>query len=316
MSKPGPEDTLESLLEQVSPRPEPPAEVRARVFEAVEREWHRRQRRRWRLPAGLAAGVAAALAVGVLVTAPADDVNLSITETSGIWVQGVHHGRGGIDVRLSPGAKLEAESPSRIITPEQMEIRLRGGTRLTWLSPGAVELGDGSIYVDTRGRSSLNVHTALGVVSDVGTRFMVTLHDGGMEVALREGMAAVDTSHGTYMARAGDHRGDVVIVSRERVLARAEPASAGRWQWIHQVHPGYARRDVLPLLNDIAEDLGLGLEFDSPAVEAAALQGRLEGDLAGLDPEQALEVVLATSGFVGRRSAADRLVIGFQSLTN
>src|SRR5690606_7085095 len=141
---------------------------------------------------------------------------------------------------------------------------------------------------------------------------MVTLHDGAMEVALREGAAAIDTEHGHYTARAQDRQGDVVIVSGERLVAAVEPASAERWAWIHQVHPGYSSREVLPLREQIADDLGLALEFESPAVQAAALQGRLEGDISGLGPAQALEVVLGTSGFVSERLAA-RLVIGFPS---
>jgi ferric-dicitrate binding protein FerR (iron transport regulator) len=306
---------VESLLEQASPRPEPPADVRARVLAAVEREWRLHKRRRWTLPAALAAAVLAAV-TAVLMIGGAAPTELRITQTTGVWVEGVHHLQGGAEISLGHGADLEAEGPTRLVMARDVEIRLRGGTRLTWRGPGAVTLERGSIYVDTRGESSLQVHTTLGVVTDVGTRFMVTLRDGGMEVALREGSAAIDTERGTYMARAGDRAGDVVVVSRERIVTQPEPASASRWQWIHEVHPGYARREILPLLGDIADDLGLGLEFESPAVQAAALQGTLEGDLSGLDPEQALEVVLATSGFVSRRPSAGRLLIGFQSLTD
>lgn len=312
MSEP---DPVESLLEASAPRPVPPDAVRGRVLAAVEREWHRRKRRRWRLPVALAAGVLTAVAAGVLTTRPDQPVRLEVTDTTGLLVDGVLHS-GAADLTLDGEAALEAVGPTRLVTGRDMEIRLRTGTRLTWLEADAVALDAGSIYVDTRNRGHLRVRTSLGVVSDLGTRFMVTLYDGGMEVALREGAAAIDTGLGSYTARVRDREGDVVIVSRERIVARAEPASAERWEWIHEVHPGYSRRQVLALLEAIADDLGLGLEFETPAVQAAALQGRLEGDISGLGPEEALEVVLATSGLVGAQPSAGRLVIGFQSVTN
>lgn len=305
-------DPLESLLKRAAPRPEPPAEVRERVLRAVEREWRRQKRRRWRLPAALAASLLVALgALVLLVQAP--DIPVQVSHTDGVLVAGRLLESGGASLELAPGTVLETQGPTRLVAGTRTEIRLRAGTRLAWLEPELVALERGTIYVDTHGQGHLGVRTALGEVRDVGTRYMVTLHEGGMEVALREGATAIATEHGRYTARARDRQGDVVTVSGDGVVAEVAPASAERWAWIHQVHPGYSSREVLSLMRQIAQDLGLGLEFRSPAVEAAALQGRLEGDISGLGPAEALEVVLGTSGFVAERPAADRLVIGFPS---
>jgi ferric-dicitrate binding protein FerR (iron transport regulator) len=305
-------DPIESLLERAAPRPEPPAAVRARVLAAVEGEWRRQKRRRWRLPVGLAAALALAV-VALLLAGREPNIPVHVSHTGGAWVDGRLLASGGADLLLEPGAVLEARAPTRLTAGARTEIRLRAGTRLAWLAAEHVALEQGTIYVDTHGRGQLRVRTEFGEVRDVGTRFMVTLRDGGMEVALREGAAAIDTEHGRYTARARAQRGEVVLVRGDGVVAQLEPASAERWSWIHQVHPGYSSREILPLLRQISEDLGVALEFRSPAVEAAALQGRLEGDISGLEPAQALEVVLATSGFAVERPAPDRLVIGFHS---
>lgn len=310
-----PRDPLQSLLERVPPRPEPPPEVRRRVLAAVEQEWRRHRRRRWRLPVGLAAAVAASLVVGLLVTGADGGIQVVVHDTAGLEVDGGRYREGDIVLHLAPGTGMTATGPTRLAAAGT-DLRLRGGTRLSWLNDRAVTLARGALYVDTGGLGRFDVHTPLGLVSDIGTRFMVTLGDDGMEVALREGAASIDTEHGTYTASAYGLAGDVVVVTPEQVVTLAEPASAPRWAWIHEVHPGYDQRDVVPLLREIAGDLGLHLDYESPAVQAAALQGRLEGDLADMAPEEALEVVLATSGFAGRREAADRLVIAFQSATN
>lgn len=304
---------LQTLLEGIAPRPEPPPAVRARVWSAVEGEWHRHKRRRWHVPAALAATLLMAVVAGFLVTSRSGEVRIQVTDTGGLWVDGILHDQAGEALTLGSDTVLETDGSTRLIAAGGVEIRLRGGTRVTWLKPSAVELEQGSIYVDTGGRSHLQVSTPLGVVADVGTTFMVTLDGDAMEVAVRDGTTSIDTDRGTYLAQAHDHEGDVVTVGPSRITASAEPASAGRWQWIHAVNPGYAHREVMPLLQAIADDLGVGLEFASPAVRAAALKGRLEGNLNGLGPEEALNVVLGATGFEGHRAPDGTLVIEFQS---
>lgn len=301
------------MLQGLRRRPEPPAEVRQRVLTAVEREWRQHKRRRWRLPLAMAAAMLLAVAGAFLLTLPGDGVMLRVAESGGVRL-GDHRFRQGDELLLDGNSTLIAETATRLHGASGLELRLRPGTRLNWPAPGTLVLQTGTVYVDTDGAERLQVRTPLGVVSDIGTTFMVTVREGAMEVAMREGVTSIDTEHGIYTARAGDHRGDVVTVDRDKVSSSIEPASAQRWAWIHAVHPDYRQREVVALLRVIAADLGLGLAFASPAVEAAALQSRLEGDLTGLNPQQALDVVLATSGLARAAvSGDDRLLIEFQS---
>lgn len=308
-----PEQTeFEALLEHASPRQAPPEDVRARVLAAVEQEWLRRKRRRWAVPLALAASLLLALGFAVLSTSSAEAVDIQVTETGGVWVDGVRVQAGGVEIAVRPGASLVADADTRLVTADGTELRLRRDTRVVWAAPAAVELRRGSLYVDTGGER-LDVRTPLGLVRDVGTIFMVTVGDDQVEVAMREGVTSMTTPHGVYDARAEDRRGDVLRVDAVTVETRTEALSSGRWAWTHNVHPGYAERAVTPLLRAIAGDLGLGLTFASPAVEASALSLEVQGDLSGLDPDRALQVVLATTGLARRPSGDDRLVIGFTS---
>ncbi len=303
---------LQSLLRRHEPRREPPDEVRARVLAAVENEWRRHKRRRWRLPLALAATLMLAVAAGLLVTLRVEPVEVYVAESHGLWIDGALH-RGG-SIVVPPRARLTVDGPTRLVTDQGLELRLREDTRLTWLRPATLQLEAGSLYVATGGRTGLEVRTPMGVVRDIGTTFLVTLEGETLEVALREGAAAVATAHGTYTARSlGDHRGEVVTVSAERIIARPEPAAASRWAWTHRAHPGYRERRLVPLLRAVARDLGKPLEFATPEVEAWASQVRLEGDLEDVGPEQALEVVLATTALARLHPEVERLVVGFQS---
>lgn len=311
----GEDRDLEALLGGATPRPEPPAQVRARVLAAAEQEWLRHRRRRWYLPLALAAALLVAVAAGLLTTRAPPAVRVQIANGAGLMVDGRREPV-GTELLMRPDAELRADAATRLVVAGATELRLREDTRLRWLEPADIELLQGAVYVDTGGRGHMRVTTPHGVVSDIGTRFMVTLDGGTMEVAMREGITSVAALGGTYRATTAGTTGDVVVVGASRVESRTEPLDADRWEWVHALHPGYRQREVLALLQAIADDLGLRLEFASPAVEANVLPLRISDDLTGLGPEQALEMVLEMNDLVREPAPPQTLRIGFLSAPN
>lgn len=305
--------SLEALLRGASPRPEPPPEVRDRVFAAVEREWHARNRRRFRPMTAVAAAAAVAILIGVTFLRQGEAFIVELTATESVWVNGEHLDSGDRRLRVSPGTQMVADAVAGLTTSSGTDLRLRAGSEISWLGPDVIRLEDGALYVATEGSNHMEIRTPMGVVTDIGTRFMVTLEDGALEVAMREGITEIATSHGTYVAEAEAFSGDVVRVADNRISARSEPASDDRWRWIHEVHPGYTETHVAGLLAAIATDLGVPLAFSSPAVKASTLSLELTGDLSGLPPRDALTVVLETSGLQLLSDDGARLLIGFQS---
>lgn len=306
-----PEDQdVESLLRGAAPRPEPPDAVRARVLAATEQAWKRKKRQRWYVPGALAAGLVLAAAVSLLIGGQPAAISVQVAATGGVWMGDHHVERGGELLSLSPGANVSADTTTRLLV-EHVDLRLHADTRLRWLDPARIELVTGSVYVDTGGAGRLHVVTPMGVIRDIGTRFMVTVDGDQLEVAMRDGSTSVSTDGGTYAATTRAEEGDVLRIGLSQVSLRAEPLSADRWQWIQSVHPGYRERDLLPLLEAIAGDLGCRLEFASPAVKASALQARVHGDLDDLGPEEALGVVLGSTGLVREPAPATVLRVGF-----
>jgi ferric-dicitrate binding protein FerR (iron transport regulator) len=213
---------------------------------------------------------------------------------------------------LEPGVEVLADGTSRVVTPHGAELRLQAGTRVRWDGPETLSLADGSVYVATQGRASVEIRTPVGTVRDIGTRFMVALRDGELEVAMREGRTEITSDHGVFTASSDGRTGDVVEVDGGGIRARREPTSAARWAWIFEAHPGYRSDRVGELLDRIAADLGLGLAWVDPETEARAARQRIRGDLAGMGPEEALAVVLATSGLERLDGNGDALLIGFR----
>ncbi len=305
------ERALEELFRGVAPRTEPPAEVRDRVLAAVEQEWRKRQKRRLAPPLAAAAAVALVVLVGLSQVGRGDTFPVQLAATQSLWVAGQHLSSGGTQLRLAADTAMVADRASRLVTDGGSDLRLRAGTEIRWLGPEAVALLKGSVYVGATGRN-FRISTPMGTVTDIGTRFMVTLDDGAMEVAMRDGITRIATDHGTYTATGSDFRGDVVRVTSDRTTARTDLASADRWGWIHEVNPGYSSKAVPELLDVIALDLGQPLVFASPAVQKAVASLEVEGQLSNLRPEQALRVVLRTSGLVQKPDAEGRLLVDLQ----
>jgi hypothetical protein len=243
-----------------------------------------------------------------------ESFNLEVAATDSLWVDDAHHEKGGERIQVQPGTTMVADAASRLRTADGADLRLRAGTEIRWMAPDSISLETGSIYVATEGGNHIEVRTPMGVVTDIGTRFMVTLDEGALEVAMRDGITEIATDHGMYVAQADTYSGDVVRVADHRISARSEPASDNRWSWIHEVHPGYSETGVADLLNAIATDLGLPLAFSSPAVKASIMSLQLDGDISGLAPQDALQVVLGTSGLKLLPQSEERLLIGFQSV--
>jgi len=309
------ERTIQALLERGHRRPEPPDDVRARVLAAVEAEWNATRRKRpWPVFAA-AAAVAVAILGGVLLQAGGEQFEVELAQTGSLVLDGARYTQGGSVLEVHPGSTMTAESASRVVVADGVELRLRAGTELSWAAPNQVSLAAGAIYLDSHGRSGFRVATSAGVVEDIGTRFMVTVAPDAVEVAMREGVTHIDTVHGRYVAGTHATDGDVLRVDAQGVQRQSEPIHAERWEWIHEAHPGYRESSVPLLLSRIAGDLGLALDYAAPGVRAAIETAQIEGDLGTLAPREALHIVLATNGLEQVEGPANRLVVGFETAT-
>ena len=304
------EQLTETLLGRADRRREAPPDVRDRVFQAVEAEWRSTSRARSRWPiAAVAAVVLAAFLAGALNWERTDPFAVQIAATRGLVVDKTRYTHGGTQIELTPGTAMVAERTSRLTGANGTEFRLRAGSAITWNSEHEIRIDAGAVYVDTHGGSGMRFETPAGTVEDIGTRFMVTVGSGQVEVAMRDGAVRMTTSHGINVARAASGVGDVLVVDNTGARKILDQTSVRRWDWILEAHPGYQETSVSRLLEAIARDLGLELEYLSPDVKAVALDARMVGDLGELQPNDALEVVLATNGLRRLETSPGRLVI-------
>lgn len=317
---------LKALLGRARRHPPPSQAARERAFAAVQAEWRaglrapsvvatapppRRRLRAFALAAGLGVlSVAGTLAwraqqAAAPAVAKAETVAGVATLDRPWWR--------GADTPLATAARLAPGD--RVVTSGSAVVGLRLGTRLALrLAPGSrlrLDAGDaatleaGTVYVDSDprlGRAPLEIRTPHGVVSHLGTQYTVGLAGDGLEVAVREGEVLL--VRGAARERATG--GELLRVDSGGALVREQlRPDDERWAWLARA-PSPVAIDGRPLaefLSWYARETGVAPRFADPAAGARLAGVTLYGEVAGLAPDAALDVVAASTGLVVTRGA-------------
>jgi ferric-dicitrate binding protein FerR (iron transport regulator) len=202
-------------------------------------------------------------------------------------------------LRLGPGLTLRLAAHSRLALSTASEVSLEAGTAF--------------IDADPRfGAQPLAVVTPLGRVQHLGTQYSVSATARSLEVAVREGR--VQLSAGPAREPLQASAGEALRLEASGAVARGAVAHDDpRWAWLAAVPvPFDLQGAALPaFLEWYARETGLSVEFAAPVAAERAREVRLSGSIAGLSPDEALQVVAASSGLDATRDG-DRLVLAFR----
>jgi ferric-dicitrate binding protein FerR (iron transport regulator) len=196
-----------------------------------------------------------------------------------------------------------------------LTLRLAANSRLALTGAGEVSLEAGSVYVDAdprHGTQPLTVATALGSVRHLGTQYSVSATGSRLEVAVREGRVQLALSAGRepLQAQAGEALRVAASGEVERLAVRADDT---RWAWLGAVPVPFELQgaSLSAFLEWYARESGHAVSFAGPGDEARAREVVLSGSIAGLSPEEALQVVVASAGITADRDGG-QLVLGFR----
>ena len=305
------------LLRLAGTRAEVPAERTARVRAAVLTECRtvaraRAVRRRVMAAAGvLAAAAAVVMAVRVwfppavrppmgarlAVVETAQGTGLHLRDTTGV----LSASRMQAGSAIREGDRIETDGASRV------SVRLTGGaslrfdhaTAVTLVSARRIELSAGAVYVDSGPASpGLEVRTPLASVRDIGTQFEVRVSAGSLRVRVRSGLVEVHRGRDVSSARPGTE----LTVDSGAVTSRAILAHGPDWEWAARLAPAFAieGRSLQTFLERWCHEEGRALAYANPGLAREASGIILHGSTAGLQPVDALTVVLTTTGLTHR----------------
>ncbi len=292
------DDPLESLFAGVERRPQPSDQARQRAFEAVTEEWEAAWERRTNIVRFVPLAVAATLLLGVvglvMTMLPVSSTHALELAQGHIHVESVVYRavQQPVVVELSDRSSVKAIESTRWVAGDSADVRLAKGSEFTWLTPAKLALHRGNAYVITDGRTPFSVKTAHGLITDIGTEFLVEINQGDLMVAVREGRIELATDTETRQTSPVDlGQASVFELTGDTIVERTEAASHERWNWVHITSIGYTSTDPVTMFRTIAKDLGKQLRFEH-GVEARLRVEELHGDYRGMTPWAAFEQVL------------------------
>lgn len=316
-------DPVERLVRLAGPREPIPRERLARVKDAARVTWQvqvdaRRQRTRmaW---AAAALGTAALALLSILLSpdrerpAPVPAVEIATVQHVRGAVARRAAGRAGDDQTLRADDRLHTGDTITTSNDGLMAVRLATGvalrldrgTRLHVMSPTALTLDAGAIYVvsdavsadrrgsrDARAEPTVEVHTALGVARDIGTRFEVRVDQNALRVRVRDGLVSVN---GAPPVAAGMQ---VTLARDGRLVQEPVDTFGPGWAWTVALASPFTidGRSLQEFLDWVSGETGLQIRFARAADAQKAKTLTLHGSIEGLTPEEALDAVFGASG--------------------
>ena len=298
------DDGVARLMNLAGLRPAVSADIEARVYNHVQQEWRNSlpvsQTRKWAVPLALAASILIAVTLminpvgveGALVGSVARVSNEFGATTATLSV--------GDAVRAGDTLTTRNGQLLNIALPDNTSLRLAQNTSLQLDGPYRVTLVAGTVYADSGFLPSqgnkLAIQTEVGVITDIGTQFLVSFVGAELGVAVREGRVDVTAERDIYTARAG-----------ESLMSQVgSPAITGRigatdrvWDWTLDVASDFEieNNSLLDFLEWVSRETGKELIFASDEIRAAAMATVLHGSVSDLTPSEAADTILATTEF-------------------
>ncbi len=314
----GPEpedDVMDQLLELAGRRPAAPEDVLAEVRHAARLTWQAkvethataRRRRRWgqMLAAAAVLTVAASLALfqRPQETAPPAAPIVATVDTLLGTVLSRPAGPSSAARPLAAGdtvpagATLETAGDGRtaLVLAGGTSLRLDVGTRLELASATDLVLERGGVYLDSGPAApAVAVATPFGVAHDIGTQFEVRLLAAGVRVRVREGEVRLERDGTAHQALSGT---ELTLRADGSVERTASAGHGSAWDWVLVTAPVFELegRTLSEYLAWVSRETGWRLQFAERELERQVETIVAHGSIAGLSPDQSLEVVLPSS---------------------
>jgi ferric-dicitrate binding protein FerR (iron transport regulator) len=309
-----------ALLGQL--KAEPSAAARARAFSQLSAEFHAATRsapafpsstRRW----AVAAAVVTLLGAGAFWQALRSEVPVaSLAALDGTlvargahWYSGDKQSRMGAVLSAGDSVTVSNDGGALLRISPDLTVRLAAGARARLDGPEEIELTVGEAFVDATpgARAPLRIVTPHGVVTHLGTQYLVRSERNEIEVSVREGSAQLKTGQTTMVAAAGEW---MLHSDRDGVRSGKLPADDVRFDWISAL-PTEFKLDGATLGQFLAwfrRETGLmpiyAAGLDSGHLDHVQLQGAIEN----LEPLEALSLVLATADLAWHRDGGNVVI--------
>lgn len=218
------------------------------------------------------------------------------------WIDGDGDTAVGVDLgtSLRTGRLLATAEDARVAlkTLTGHSLRLDRDTRIALISANSIRLEQGAVYLESapglNQSPGLDVLTPLGRVTEIGTQFEVRLRADTLQVRVREGEVSVRAEGLEHQAQFGE---ELTLSAGVFTKTEIDPFDAV-FEWTQSIAPIWevdgSRLDLF--LTWVARENGLSLQYSDADLRKETSGAVLSGEVEGLSPRSALEVVLPTAG--------------------
>ena len=326
------DQNLARWIRAAAPIGKPSAERREAAFKAVHDEWQAAlkagdrtgdgaadesktysappsQRRGWSL------AIAASLVLAISVLSPLMFTQPIVAQVADVRGSGGYIKSSGIQAWwgarrpltqgevLKEGESIQTDAATfvRISVNNDVSVRVAGNTQLRLSKPNRFDLTNGDLYIESAPGSDtpetpLTIRTALGDVAHLGTRYLVSQREGNLQVFVREGLVKLDTQKGERHLAAEGQGLQVRAMSSTPALSAID-AFDPAFAWLAEIpaplSQGPLSLDVFFEWYEI--ETGKPLSLQGSDSLAAPEQVMLRGNVQGLSPDKALDVVALSS---------------------
>jgi ferric-dicitrate binding protein FerR (iron transport regulator) len=217
---------------------------------------------------------------------------------------------------LREGESIETDTATfvRVSVSNDVSVRVAGNTQLQLSTPNQFDLTNGDLYIESalgldQEEAPLTIRTALGDVAHLGTRYLVSQREDNLQVFVREGLVKLDTRAGErHLAAEGQglQLRDINSTPTLSTIDAFDPAFAWLAEIPAPLNKGPLSLDVFFEWYEIETGKPLSLQGDGSF--AAPEQVMLRGNVQGLSPDKALDVVALSSDLVVERQKNSTLV--------
>ena len=301
-------DTVARLVSLAGARTKPATSIETSVRVLVEKEWLaavRRQRRQlWLWVAACSIGAALALVwMGLYLRVASPVVIGTLVGTRGhVQLTPAVRPLNASGDALFAGAHLVTDrGAAALLSVSSIGIRLGPQSELVLESAATVRLVTGRLYIDSgagvQRERELAVETQFGTLTHRGTQYQVQVQPGQSLVAIvREGQVGVRTYGHSLSLGPGE---ELRVTGAGTLSLENVPTYGDAWDWTSAYLPEVSieGRSLSSFLTWFARETGRSLRYSTPELQADAEQTRLSGNVRGLTSDQALEAILAATGF-------------------
>ncbi len=302
-----PSDAVEALLVKAAPRPTPPEAVEQEVRAAVRGEWQAvtGQRRRRRVATGFAMAATVTLALAFSL------IGLRQQGVAPIEVASIDRSIGTLYFQSNASGVLERVDTTSIVAGQMLttgadsaaglrwrnggSLRVDADTRVEFVAADEVFLHAGRVYFDSAeiaDDSSLAIRTEHGVVTHVGTQFLIESTASSLIVSVREGEVSID---GVFHDQAVYEGQRAQMTGSARPLVTNTSGIGAEWQWVEAVSPTISvdGMSVFDFLHWVGRETGHVVRFETTAAETLARNTLLKGAVDA-DPRTELRLRMMT----------------------